>query len=95
MIATTFSNKTIGTILVVMMLISAAVASYQPAQPQSGVILKGNDTAAVEAAVLAVGGEVTHRLSIIDSIGANLTATQIELLRDHPAINSAFADGIV
>ena len=88
-------KKMTATSLVAVMTITAAFATFQPTQPQSAVILKGHDIAAVEAAVLAVGGEVTHRLSIIDSIGANLTATQIELLRDHPSINGAFADGVV
>jgi hypothetical protein len=40
------------------------------------VIVQGPDLATAKAAVLDVGGEVTHELGIINAVGAQLTAEQ-------------------
>ena len=46
----------------------------------SSVLVQGSDVATVAAAVRAVGGEVTHKLGIINAVGARLTPTQIRRL---------------
>ncbi len=49
-------------------------------QTPTSVIVQGDDLDAVKAAVLDVGGEITHELGIINSVGANLTPAQLERL---------------
>ncbi len=52
----------------------------------SSVILQGDDTAAVAAAVEKVGGEVTHELGIINAVVADLSPSQIDEVRRVPAV---------
>jgi serine protease AprX len=60
--------------------------------PQARVIVQARDLQAAEAAVASVGGVVTHRLAIINGVGASLDAVQIDRLRRGPALVNVFAD---
>ena len=60
--------------------------------PQTSVIVQSRDVQAAEAAVASVGGVVTHRLAIINGVGATLDAVQLDQLRRGPALVSVFAD---
>jgi len=56
------------------------------------VMLQGTSATALREQVDAVGGELTHYLPIIDAVGAQLTAAQLEKLRELFA-ESRGADG--
>ena len=56
-------------------------------------IVQGSDLAAARAAVLAVGGQITHELGIIGAVGARLTKAQAEALHGRPQVRAVFADG--
>ncbi len=49
-------------------------------------IVQGNDTGALVALVEKVGGQVTHRLEIIDAVAANLTRDQYESVAASTAV---------
>ena len=73
----------IGSGLVIAAVAAAALLffSTSPAEETVSIIVKGKDLAAARAAVVSVGGEITHELGIIRSVGANMTSSQIEALR--------------
>ena len=54
------------------------------------VIVRGANFATVKAAVEAVGGQVTHELRIIHSVGANLSAEQLKALRGQVGIQQVY-----
>jgi serine protease AprX len=54
--------------------------------PATRVIVQARDVDAAAAAVVSVGGVVTHRLGIINAVGASLDGVQIERLRRSPAL---------
>jgi hypothetical protein len=68
---------------------AALLAVPGPAQQQS-MIVQGTDLASVKAAVLSVGGEITHELRIIKSVGANLTDDQLQKLRGIKGIRKLY-----
>ncbi|MDX2436249.1 MAG: hypothetical protein QNL88_04280, partial [Acidobacteriota bacterium] len=70
-----------GLIIAAVALASLLFFSTSPAEDPVSIIVKGKDLAAARAAVVSVGGEITHELGIIRSVGANVTSAQIEALR--------------
>ena len=59
----------------------AALAALFGGQDQTTrVLLQGPDVETVAAAVRAVGGEITHELGIINTVGARVTPTQLRRL---------------
>ncbi len=82
------SSKVAMTVCVVgLFLLSACATTLGPPavhqeaeQTPTSVIVQGDDLDTVRAAVLEVGGEITHELGIINSVGANLTPAQLERL---------------
>jgi serine protease AprX len=56
------------------------------------VIVSGRSVEAAAAAVTTAGGTVTHRLAIIDAVGATLDRRQLGLLRRLPADVRVFED---
>ena len=55
-------------------------------------IVQGTDLAAVQLAVEAVGGTVTHELGVIKALGVELTESQTQRLRDNASIRRVYAD---
>ncbi|KGE04765.1 S8 family peptidase [Pseudohaliea rubra] len=66
----------------------AAVAHGQPAS----VMLQGEAAETLREQVLAVGGELTHFLPIIDAIGARLTPAQVDQLRGAAGVHRIIDD---
>ncbi|WP_294078046.1 S8 family peptidase, partial [Thiolapillus sp.] len=58
--------------------------------PKQSVIVQGSDLSAVREAVLSVGGEITHELGIIRSVGAKLTGAQLEKLRTFKQVRKVY-----
>ncbi|MCP3962806.1 MAG: hypothetical protein GY719_33630 [bacterium] len=58
----------------------------------SAMIVQGRELEAVVAAVEEVGGTITHRLRIINAVGARLTPAQIAALEQHEAVTRIYAD---
>ena len=83
--------------------IAAAIGIYVPANSQveavstveqtETYIVQGGSTAAMAAAIRAVGGEVTDELTIIGAVGASLSSGQIEALRCSHTDLKFFRDG--
>ena len=70
------------TLLVIAFVVGILLLIDTPAdETTTSVIVKGKDLAAARAAVVSVGGEITHELGIIRSVGAKLTASQLEAIR--------------
>ncbi len=61
----------------------------------SSVIVQGKDTTAVGKLVRQFGGTVTHELGVINAVAADLTAKQIDELRESPAVSRVYANRIV
>ncbi len=55
-------------------------------------IVKGKSVERVREIVVEVGGEVTHELKIIRSVGARLTDQQRDTLVEHPEISRVWED---
>ena len=55
---------------------TGAFDTGRPNETVVSVLVQGVDVATAAAAVRAVGGEITHKLSIINAVGAGLTASQ-------------------
>ena len=51
-----------------------------PDEPVTSVIVQARDLETAVEAVRSVGGEITHELGVIRSVGANLTGEQLEAL---------------
>lgn len=58
-------------------------------------IVQADDLAQAVAAVAAVGGEITHELSIINSVGASLTGQQVTQLEVMAAVRNVYPDRAV
>ena len=67
------------------------IAGVAQANPTS-VLLQGDSAAALREHVEAIGGEVTHFLPIIDAVGAQLTAAQVDRLRELADIHRIIDD---
>ena len=69
-------------LVAVVLFLSGPVApeASPPDQAAASYIVQATDMAAATAAVLRSGGEITHRLAVIDGVGARLTASQRRLL---------------
>ena len=64
----------------------------QPGEALTSVIVQGKDLASVRAAVESVGGEITHELGIIRSVGARVTSSQREQLGVSAAVQHVYSD---
>ena len=58
-------------------------------------IVQGNDLHSVRTAIQQVGGTITHELGIIKSVGADLSFTQVEQLRDIQGIRKIYENSKV
>ena len=58
-------------------------------------IVQGDSTAAVDAAVRAVGGEITHELNVIRAVAATLDAAQLDALRADAAVTRLYGNDAV
>ena len=67
-------------------------AEVAPQESTFAVIVQGSDFEAVTAAVLNVGGTITHELKIIRAVGARLTATQRADLEQDSAVSRIYED---
>ncbi len=75
-------HLTMTMLLSATLLFLVACASTPPVQEQqASYIVQGKDLITVTNAVRSVGGEITHELGIIRSVGAELTPSQVERLR--------------
>lgn len=63
-----------------------------PEEVGESVIVQGRDVAELENAVRGVGGEITHRLPIIDAVGARLTVGQRERLAAIDGVDRLLTD---
>ena len=73
-----------------------SVAGTGPASPTTtSVIIQGNDMAPIAKAVEKVGGEVTHQLGIINAVVADLSPSQIDALRELPAVSRLYPNRTV
>ena len=61
-------------------------ATSPPSSPVTRVIVQGSDLTAAATAVAEVGGQITHRLGIIDAVGADLTPPQVGALAERPEV---------
>jgi len=60
-------------------------------QPEMhSVIVRGANFATVKTAVEAVGGQITHELRIINSVGANLSAEQLKALHGQVGVQQVY-----
>ncbi len=69
-----------------------AHTSVAHATALSQVLLQGPDPDAMEAALEAAGGQLTHRLPIIGAIGGLIDANAVNVLAQHPSIDRAIED---
>ena len=60
--------------------VGSPVASVA-AQPATRYIVSAESYATARAAVVAVGGRITHELGIVEAVAATLTPAQLETLR--------------
>lgn len=60
---------------------SLELAADVGSEQTTAVLVQGSDTAALAAAVRAVGGEITHELGIINAVGALLSEAQVRQLK--------------
>ncbi len=76
---------------------SQTVPAVSPAQVQSAsaYIVQASSVEAARKAVEAVGGVVTHDLTIIRAVGATLYPDQVEGLRSQPDVRQVFEDATV
>ena len=67
----------------VLLLVFGPVALFatESEEQTASYIVKGKTLDAARAAIAAAGGTVTHELGIIKSVGADLTASQAEAVR--------------
>ena len=76
---------TIFTLLVMAAVIGIGLLIDWPADTSTtSVIVQGNDFEAAAEAVRSVGGEITHELGVIRSVGATVTGPQLTRLKDLP-----------
>ena len=61
---------------------SAALLQVPGKTELQSVIVQGSDIASVKAAVLSVGGEITHELGIIDAVSVKLSDAKLDTLRE-------------
>ncbi len=85
------SGRTRGLLQAIIAPALCILATAANAKPTS-VMLQGNSAAALRELVEAAGGEVTHFLPIIDAVGAQLTAAQVDKLRGRPGIHRIIDD---
>ena len=75
------------TVLVMAIVVGIVLLIDTPAEePTTSVIVQGKDLADVRAAVESAGGEITHELGVIRSVGAVLTESQLEGLEETPGL---------
>lgn len=74
--------KTTG-LLTAAVLVHVTCASTPPVQEHlASYIVQGSDLVTATDAVASVGGEITHELGIIRAVGAKLTPSQADRLRN-------------
>ena len=76
-------------------IIGMSIGLTQGPAPTSSYIIQGNSADAVVGAVLAVDGEITHELGIINAVAATLTERQHEELLENPIVRNISADAPV
>ena len=76
----------LGACLALIVVLMIAACAPEPGAERLEVIVQGNDVAQVATLVNQVGGDTTHQLSIIDAVGAQLTAAQLAELKRIPGI---------
>jgi len=74
-------------------LLSAVVLTALPSrQATETYIVQGASLAGVKTAVESVGGEITHDLSVIRAVGAELNESQVSRLRSHAEQLNVFSN---
>ena len=77
-----------GMLVALALLLLTAVSQQRPAHVAAqSIIVQGRSLDEVIAAVESVGGTVTHKLDIIDGVGALLTPKQQQLLKNNRSIS--------
>jgi hypothetical protein len=61
----------------------------------SSFIVQGESLTSVTAIVRSVGGDITHELGVIRSVGAMLTAAEAASLRTHADIRRVYGNGSI
>lgn len=78
------------------LVILGSIALLMPGKMQrQSAIVQGTDLATAREAVLSVGGEITHELGIIKSVGANLSKAQMQKLRGIKGIRKVYQNSEV
>lgn len=73
-------------------LVSASVAAEQAAPADLLVMLQGDEYDKILEAASASGAKITHELPIISAIGARMSASQLEELRELPFVERVIDD---
>lgn len=84
-------NRGIAGLIIGIGLVGAAVVTSLPGPtPSASYIVQGASLAAVKAAVQTVGGEISHELGIIKSVGAKLSDRQMQALQGMAGIRRVY-----
>lgn len=89
----TYTRLTLG--MAVGILVCAALVIYQDRFTTQTYIVQGHDLTTLQAALDAVGGEVTHKLGIINALGVRLSKAELRALKKHNAVHRVYADSDV
>ena len=95
MLTSKFKRTVLVTGLAMALIGAAAMVRFPGETATHSMIVQGSDLAAVRSAVVAVGGEITHELGIIDAVGATLTAAQIDALNHNQGVTRVYGDAEV
>jgi len=86
------ANAFLSVIVVAGLAATATFTNLFETEKTRSYIVQAADLAQAISSVAKVGGEVTHELGIINSVGALLTEKQVEALRAMAEIRKVFAD---
>ena len=81
-------------VLAVGIIVYAALA-LSPGKATQAYIVQGHDLVSLQNAVEAVGGEVTHKLGIINAVGARLSDAELRALKQRQEVRRVYADSAV
>jgi serine protease AprX len=84
--AKAFAGWPVRILVVVGLLTISLSAVAPPAGSPVAMIVQGQDMAAAAVAVRTVGGTITHKLGIINAVGAHLTPAQLEAIRQFDGV---------
>ena len=78
----------------IVVVLGVFAAGHRPAERPSSLILQGRSAEHVAAAVRGAGGTVTHDLSIIRAVAADLTPSQLARAQREGAITRVFEERV-